>query len=623
MRSVRTTYKRHRTDPGEEPTSANDREDSLKFTWRVYRSTPLYHFFLEDFNRYSGSLTTFLKLETQKSTEEANEDSSVIDEAQFSRLLGFKILKDDEDAFRIIVKGQNEKENKILLEVIFSSLNDHFLPRHLKTQFAYYPLVLVKGLVWAREQFISWFQAAFDCTIRAQHISPYNLSCLLALLGSEEPELKRLKTKPIMLSYEFPSKNVKEIPLEFDRQTFLNLFKTAIKENKEEITRQDVGRLMKIIHEFFEDNINIRLTRLMLSKISLPGIMISSDGRLKLFEESMILPVLKFISDIITDEFKKFSYFEIVIVGFLAHKTTVNIEGLKILRAFRTLRTLRTVSFIKGLQVLVRALVDTIKRWLINIILLLLLLMYIFGIMGYYLFGTGEGSDKEHWGSISKAMMSLFTYVSVDGWTDIQESMDKKGYKFSRLFTISFIFIGNFIFTNVFIGVIIMSINQSTEKKQLTERKAIVQHRKQELMHRQFRKYQQILERKKKGKFKNVEEFIENFGRTLSHNASVFTADKCGNKLWLEIFLVSLGLLDDTMHGLQQLYFEMASVLSSEYENRLRRGLKVENVKVRPNCERSGVEQNEEVRLKKIIKAYDFHETKRLHTNTKSISKED
>lgn len=37
--------------------------------------------------------------------------------------------------------------------------------------------------------------------------------------------MKRLKTKPIILGYEFSSKNVREIPLEFDRQTFLNLFK--------------------------------------------------------------------------------------------------------------------------------------------------------------------------------------------------------------------------------------------------------------------------------------------------------------------------------------------------------------------------------------------------------------
>lgn len=157
------------------------------------------------------------------------------------------------------------------------------------------------------------------------------------------------------------------------------------------------------------------------------------------------------------------SYFEITIHSFLTHEKHVNIEGLKILRAFRTLRTLRTISFIKGLQILVKALVDTIHRWLINIILLLLLLMYMFGVMGYYFFGTGDHADTKNWGSMSKAMLSLFTFVSADGWTDIQESMDEKGYKFSRLFTIVFIFIGNFIFTNVFIGVIIMSINQSTE----------------------------------------------------------------------------------------------------------------------------------------------------------------
>ena len=66
---------------------------------------------------------------------------------------------------------------------------------------------------------------------------------------------------------------------------------------------------------------------------------------------------------------------------------------------------------------LVIALIDTIRRWVINIILLLLLLMFLFANMGYYLFGDG---DKENWGSLGAAMLTLFNYVTVDGWTDIQ-----------------------------------------------------------------------------------------------------------------------------------------------------------------------------------------------------------
>lgn len=88
-----------------------------------------------------------------------------------------------------------------------------------------------------------------------------------------------------------------------------------------------------------------------------------------------------------------------------------------------------------------------------------------------------------------------------------------------------------------------------------------------------MRKYRYFLEKKKKGKYKNIEEYMENFASQLTHDSYLYLTDKCANKLWLEAFIVSLGLLDHTMHGLQKLYFEMASVLSSEYENKLRRGL--------------------------------------------------
>lgn len=44
--------------------------------------------------------------------------------------------------------------------------------------------------------------------------------------------------------------------------------------------------------------------------------------------------------------------------------------------------------------------------------------------------------------------------VKVDGWTEIQKDLDKRPY--SQWFTVIFIFLGHFIFTNLFIGIIIM-----------------------------------------------------------------------------------------------------------------------------------------------------------------------
>lgn len=77
------------------------------------------------------------------------------------------------------------------------------------------------------------------------------------------------------------------------------------------------------------------------------------------------------------------------------------------------MRTLRFISFLKGLQVLVTALIETFRSSVLYLLLLLLILMFLFGIMGYYFFGYDDRGDKENWGTLGIAFLSLFTYVTV------------------------------------------------------------------------------------------------------------------------------------------------------------------------------------------------------------------
>jgi cation channel sperm-associated protein 3 len=58
----------------------------------------------------------------------------------------------------------------------------------------------------------------------------------------------------------------------------------------------------------------------------------------------------------------------------------------------------------------------------------------------------------------------MMFFSQVDGWTDIQDRLDHLGYVVGgRIYTIVFIILGHFIFTNVFIGVIIMNISEAAE----------------------------------------------------------------------------------------------------------------------------------------------------------------
>lgn len=81
---------------------------------------------------------------------------------------------------------------------------------------------------------------------------------------------------------------------------------------------------------------------------------------------------------------------------------------------FAAARTLRTISFIEGLQVLVTALIDTIRNSVLNVVILLAMLMAFFAVVGYYIFGYEEETgNKENWGTLSTAMLTLFTFVTV------------------------------------------------------------------------------------------------------------------------------------------------------------------------------------------------------------------
>ncbi|KAK3724334.1 hypothetical protein QZH41_010852, partial [Actinostola sp. cb2023] len=243
------------------------------------------------------------------------------------------------------------------------------------------------------------------------------------------------------------------------------------------------------------------------------------------------------------------------------------------LRLLRVARTLRTISFIEGLQVLVSALVDTIRSSVFNVVILLTMLMGFFAVVGYYIFGYEEETgDKKHWGNLSTAMLTLFTFVTVDGWTEIQKDLDKRPY--SQWFTITFIFVGHFIFTNLFIGIIIMNIHESTEKyilQQRQEKEAILQMKKDYLFKRQHEDVKRMVEKQKSSKFANFEEMTQSFKETLRHDDYVIMTDPCTNPTWMETFLTTSDHLDLYSFRCQQLHFKMASVLADICEKKLSR----------------------------------------------------
>ena len=127
-----------------------------------------------------------------------------------------------------------------------------------------------------------------------------------------------------------------------------------------------------------------------------------------------------------------------------------------VLRLGRTLRLLRLVSALPKLQILVGALIKSFSS-MGYVGLLLGLMFYIYAITGVHLFG---GHDKEHFGSLSKAFLTLFQTITLDDWKFLFASAIGSSPAIAGAYFVSFILLGTMIMLNLFIGIIMNSMSE-------------------------------------------------------------------------------------------------------------------------------------------------------------------
>ncbi|XP_076826081.1 cation channel sperm-associated protein 3-like isoform X2 [Clavelina lepadiformis] len=222
---------------------------------------------------------------------------------------------------------------------------------------------------------------------------------------------------------------------------------------------------------------------------------------------------------------------------------------LRTLKATRALRAMRAVSFVRGLQVLLTALIDTMKKSFINVMLILLFIMFLFAIFGYYMFGYA-GGDEENWGDLGSAFLTLFSFVTVDGWFDAQIEMDERTTQFSRIYTILFIVVGHFLIFNIFVGVNIMNIQEANEnyhEQVIAEKEAILARKKDSILHSQQEDVRKLKERQIEKDCGNFYEMVKPFQETLRNDDYVILEDLVTSLDWIDLYLETLEHTDETM----------------------------------------------------------------------------
>lgn len=167
--------------------------------------------------------------------------------------------------------------------------------------------------------------------------------------------------------------------------------------------------------------------------------------------------------------------FVIVAVCFLPLQS----QFVSVLRLVRILRVLRLVSVLPRLQLLVGALLKSLPS-IGYVALLLSIHFYIYAVLGVFLWGE---NDPTRFGTLPLTFLTLFQCVTMEGWADIMhtqmwgcnqfiQSGTETSCTASRgmpiiapIYFISFIILGTMIILNLFIGVMMNSLQEMQEER--------------------------------------------------------------------------------------------------------------------------------------------------------------
>jgi voltage-gated sodium channel len=140
-----------------------------------------------------------------------------------------------------------------------------------------------------------------------------------------------------------------------------------------------------------------------------------------------------------------------------------------VLRSLRILRAMRLISMVPRLRFVVESLLGALPG-IASIAALMLVLFYIGAVMSCGLFGT---SHPEWFGSIGRAMYTLFQVMTLESWSMGIVRPLMQSHPYAWAFFIPFILIATFTILNLFIAIIVDTMQSMHEKAQGQEQAAI------------------------------------------------------------------------------------------------------------------------------------------------------
>jgi voltage-gated sodium channel len=153
----------------------------------------------------------------------------------------------------------------------------------------------------------------------------------------------------------------------------------------------------------------------------------------------------------------------IVIGGALIPALRAQAEVLRLLRLARIVRLLR---FLPDARVLIATMGKALPS-VFSMIVLVILILFIYGMIGVVVFG--DALPKE-WGDIGSAMMTLFILLTLENFPTYLEQAQQVS-PFAPIFFLSYVLIAAFVVLNLVLGIVIGSMEEARDEEKARKRK--------------------------------------------------------------------------------------------------------------------------------------------------------
>ncbi|MBM3365133.1 MAG: ion transporter [Betaproteobacteria bacterium] len=160
--------------------------------------------------------------------------------------------------------------------------------------------------------------------------------------------------------------------------------------------------------------------------------------------------------------------FDFVVIGIALVPAT---GSLSVLRALRVLRVLRLVNKIESMRKVVVGLLHSLPS-LSSVFGLILVIFYVFAVIATNMFGE---RFPDLFGDLGTTMFTLFQVMTLESWSEGVARPVMEIFPHAWVFFVIFIFIATFVIINLFIAVIVDSLNSSKQPPKPPENPVVLE----------------------------------------------------------------------------------------------------------------------------------------------------